>query len=169
MKLKHRLHQRDQVCSGTNRNPIQLGHGLRQREKRKIQRDNLNRVGDHRSIEIAKIDPFQIHDVRMLPQRSQQLPVTGVNRVDTSRSVLQQNLGEAACRSAGIESNSARDRNSKRCDCSLEFRFTAQQYRPPECDPRVRAHDGSRISYRETVDEDVSGSDDVLRLAYFWI
>ena len=107
--------------------PAELRNADRQCQVTEIERHGIECVGDQIVVELADVHPLEAHHAVVLAQRSEQLSVSDLNRVDAPHARVQQCLREAAGGGSRIE-------------C----------YRAGQCDPPMLKRDSSLRLPRRT-------------------
>ena len=97
----------------------------------------------------------------MLAERAEQLPVAGVDGVDTGRAGAQQHPREASGRGAEVERDPAVDLHRERLERSGELRLASQGLLAlrAQRDRGVAADERGRVDRDTAVDEDTAVSD----------
>ena len=94
-ELELRLDEPNCVCVRGELHGLELRDRVGEGQVRQVERDDLDRVGNRLDVQLGEVDALEVDDARVLAQRAEQLPVSGVDRVYAPCSGLQQHAGEA--------------------------------------------------------------------------
>ena len=158
-QLELRLDERDRLRVRGKLNLLELRYGLDEREVGDVDRDDVDRFGDHCERQVAEVRALEVHHSRIATERTEQLAVSGVDGVDTEGSGPEEDLREASGGRADIERNDAANLDAEGIERRLELAPTAQRSLPANSDRSARAHEGIRIRSHEPVDDDLTRAD----------
>ena len=124
----------------------------------------MNDVGDQRDREVGDVRFLKVDDPIVLSQRSEELTVPDVHRVDTFSPTIEEGLGETTCGGSGIQGHAMASPYPERIKCMTELDLTAQGGRLADRYRSIRGDEGPRVRHRLPVDIDEPGFD-----GEFWI
>ena len=107
-KLEHRLDEPYEISVSGDTDPFELGDRFAEREVRDVDGHEVDSVGHERLVEVADVRRLEIDHTSVLPQRTEQLAVTGVNCVDASRAAREELRREPAGGRANVEARLGR-------------------------------------------------------------
>src|SRR5262249_60396840 len=127
---------------------LRSGGGERQRRrthrreanKARIAGDQLDRLGDVGTCEVARIHSFENDDPRILAQFPGELPMTDIDGIDAPGTAGQQYVGEAAGRGADVERDALLGLDRKMIERVGELDAAARyppMVAPPQCQGRI--------------------------------
>ena len=154
MELELRLDEREQACVACQRDPVELRDGLREREVREVDRDDVDRLRDELRSKVRDIRSLQVDDARILSQRPEQLAEADVDRVDTPRTLVQEHLREPAGCGAEIERDRVAERRRERLDRRPELHLAAQRLLLDDRYGRVLGDERGGVPHGDPADRD---------------
>jgi hypothetical protein len=139
-QLVHWFDEGDQVCPTRDTDPLQLRHGLGERQIGDVDGYDADRVDDQAFGQVTEIRRFEIDDARVLPKMPPELPKAGVHRVDAARTGIDQGLGESARRGPDVERDAVADVDCEDAQRGLELQRSPQPTRFRDDNRSARAH-----------------------------
>src|SRR3989304_5440712 len=119
-RLKLRLHQGDDRPPRAHASPHRR-QDARQRNKRDIDRREIDEFGNHALVQGRRVGPLQHHHAGVPPQAPVQLPRPYVYRVALRGTVLQQTIRESTGRGADVQRDRALHRDVEGPQRVLQF------------------------------------------------
>lgn len=117
----------------------------------------------------SQVDALEIDDAVVLPERPEELAMTGVYGVDTRSAGLEQHAGEAAGRSADVEREAPAHRHVERGERGAQLRLAAKRTLHPDDDRGPHGYERGGVGDDAAVHEDSALGDQPLGPIEVWM